>query len=182
MSTINTSRSSSVPLRAECSNVSSNNMPFPSHHGTLTPFTVYTVHKSTQFAFTRVNQSEMVAENGRSWATMRWNGSTSLQEREGIILNLRKLFHKGKEPLSSSIWVRHKLKSSTASICFLCSSSLVVWTLHMPQPFSTKHNSSSRIASQLASRWFNHGNVWRWFINTAEKVAKQTAWSFEQKI
>lgn len=50
---------------------------------------VYTVHKSTQFAFTRVNQSEVVAENGRSWATMRWNGSTSLQEREGSILNFR---------------------------------------------------------------------------------------------
>ena len=34
MSTINTTRSSSAPLRAECSNVSSNNMPFDLVHST----------------------------------------------------------------------------------------------------------------------------------------------------
>ena len=69
---------------------------FPSPHSILTPFTVYTVHKSLQFAFTRDNQSEVVAENGRISATMRWNGSTSLQEREGSILNFRKPFQNGK--------------------------------------------------------------------------------------
>ena len=82
---MSTTRSSSEPLRAECSNVSSNNILYTD-----------TVHcKSTLLAFARNNQSEVLAENGRSWATMRWDGNTPLQERECSILNCGKPLQNG---------------------------------------------------------------------------------------